>query len=108
MVAGLHQGSPQITEARVAHYEQGGVIWTGTAASQDAARGQLEAMAQAIGKGGSPFSNLQEVSLAGRLVFAVSDGDTTHYFFRSGAQVIWITPPWDSGLPFVVAALRVF
>ncbi|MBF8266549.1 MAG: hypothetical protein HW388_57 [Dehalococcoidia bacterium] len=110
MVAGLHQeGSPQLTEARVAYYEQGGVVWAGTATSPDAAREQLEAMAQAIGEGGTPFSNLRELSLAGRRVFTVSDGNNAHYFFfQSDAQVIWITPPGDSGTFFVEAALREF
>ena len=108
MVAGLHQGSPQITEAWVAYYERGGVMWAGTAVSGEAAREQLEAMAQAIGKGGTPFSDLREISLAGRRVFTVRDSSNAHYFFQSGALVIWITAPGVSGAPFVEAVLGRF
>ena len=105
IVATLHRGSLQITEAWIAYYERGGSVWAGTTASMDAAREQVEAMAQAIGKGGTPFSSPQEISLAGRRLFTVSDSSSTHYFFQDGVRVIWITSPWDSGLPFVEAAL---
>ena len=105
MVAGLHQRSPQVIEAWVAYYERGGTVWAGTTTSMDAAREQVEAMAQAIGKGGSPFSDLREISLEGRRLFTVSDNSSTQYFFQGSARVIWIVPPWDSGLPFVKAAL---
>ena len=108
MVAGLHQGSPQVTEAWVAYYERGGTVWAGTTASIDAAKAQLEDMAQAIGKGGTPFSDLREISLVGRRAFTVSDSTSVHYFFQGGTKVIWITPPGDSGLPFVEAAMRKF
>jgi hypothetical protein len=68
----------------------------------------VEAMAQAIGNGGTPFSNLREISLTGRRVFTVTDSNSAHYFFQSGAKVIWIAPPGDSGPPFVETALRKF
>ncbi|MBI2871726.1 MAG: hypothetical protein HYY00_00870 [Chloroflexi bacterium] len=107
MVARLHQGSPELTAAWVAYYEQGGVVWSGTTASPSAARQQLEDMAQAIGEGGTPFFKPQEVRVGGRQGFAVGDGyNNQHYFFQSGARVIWITPPTGSDTRFVEAAVR--
>ena len=108
MVEGLHQGSPKLTGAWVAYYERGGVVWSGTALSSTEAQDQLQAMAQAIGKGGTPFSNLRTVSLAGRQVFAVSDSERDHYFFQDAARVIWVTSPWANEAAFIEAALRGF
>lgn len=102
----LHFGFPQLTEAWVADYEQGGVIWVGITTSLNTAREQVEAMSQAIGKGGTPFSIPQEIKLEGRPVFSVADSSNNHYFFHSGAKVIWIMPPRGDGLSFVEAALR--
>ena len=108
MVGQMHQGSPQLAEAWVAYYEGGGVVWAGTAASTDAAGELLEAMAQAIGKGGTPFTGPQELRLGGRRVFTVNDGGSSHFFFQSGSTVIWVTPPPADGLRFLGTALSRF
>lgn len=106
MVGRIHQGTPYLTAAWIAYYEGEGVIWVGTAPSLSEARAQLEAMAEAIGKGGTPFFGLREVELVGRRAYTVNDGSQEHYFFQNGNQVIWVTSPRGSGSKFAEAVLK--
>ncbi len=106
MVSAMHQGPLQVTEAWIGYYEQDGMIWSGTTGSSESAKAQLESMASAIGKGGTPFSNIQESNREGRRIFTVRDSSSIHYFFQSGTQVIWVTLPRNSGSAFIDAVLR--
>ena len=108
MAVGMHQGSPKIIDAWIAYYEQDGVVWVGTTESPQVAQEQLEAMDQAIAKGGIGYSIPSELQISGRRVLAVADRSGTNYFFQSDSRVIWAKPPEGSGTSFVEALLRTF
>lgn len=108
MAVGMHQGSPKIIDAWIAYYEPDGVVWVGKTESPQVAQEQLEAMDQAIAKGGTGYSSPGELQISGRRVLAVVDRSGTNYFFQDGQRVVWVKAPEGSGTSFVEALLRAF
>ena len=104
-VGGMHRGTTEMTDAWIAYYDRGAISWVGITRSPSDAQEQLDAMLQAIGRGGTPFSKPQAATLGGYQVFTTGDQGSVNYFFRSGLRVVWVRPPNDRGSEFLNAAL---
>lgn len=99
-IAGMHEGEFDLQEARVYLYEGNATVWVGVAKGEQEAEGLLQAMAAAIGQGGSPFAAPRRIVVNGTPVFATSDGQQ-HYFYRSGKLVVWVAAPVTGTDPFL-------
>ncbi len=108
-VAGMHQETFSLDSAWVATYEGEATVWVGEAGSDANAQQLLQAMYEAIGRGGTPFSPPFVTQVGATPLFTTTDGRQQHYFYASGERVIWIAAPAAGGTVFVqeaTAALR--
>ncbi|MDP3879023.1 MAG: hypothetical protein Q8Q07_01790 [Dehalococcoidales bacterium] len=97
----LHGTSIELVSAYIANYAHSSpyhnvktTVWVGRAANQEAAIELINKMAEAITRGGSGFSNLQRLTVAGQDIFQVRGPGGAHFFYnsrKSPEEVIWLT-----------------
>ena len=100
-VGGMHTGSFALQDAWIATYQGGAAVWVGDAQSEAEAEQLVQAMASAIGRGGSPFSSPSQRTVNKKPMFTTSDGQQQHFFYRTGKRVVWIVVPARDGMRFV-------
>ncbi|MBI2847584.1 MAG: hypothetical protein HYX83_00250 [Chloroflexi bacterium] len=86
-------------------------VWVGKAESSQAAATLLSRMRQGIEKGGSPFSNLRQITVNEQTVFALDGPGGAHFFYQStknSEEVIWLTVEAASPTFILEQALELF
>lgn len=86
------------TDGYVAHYERDGfaaMLYVSRASVSSMTGVQIETMAARIRKGNTSFYHLKSYERNGTTVFSALGEGQIHYFYRRGADVIWIAsdPP---------------
>jgi hypothetical protein len=68
-------------------------------------------MTEGITKGGSVFSNLQQLTVSGHTVFRVAGPGGEHYYYNSrktSEEVIWLTIESADTLTILEEAIKIF
>ncbi len=110
----LHGTDIELVSAYIVEYVHGterGTVWVGRAESRDAAAELIRRMIEGIEKGGSGFSNLQRLTVAGHEVFRVDGPGGEHFFYSSREQrerVVWLTIEAADALPILEQAVKTF
>ncbi len=110
----LHGTDIELVSAYIVEYVYGaerGTVWIGITENSNAAAELTSKMVDAIGKGGSGFSNLQRLTIAGHEVFRVDGPGGEHFFYKSkktAKQVVWLTLEAADVLPILEQALKNF
>ena len=120
-VGRLHGSDIELVSAYIAEYahapspyhsgDQRLTVWVGRTESESAAAELTRRMAEGIEKGGSGFSNLQQLTIAGSDVFRVDGPGGEHFFYSSGEQreeVVWLSVEAADPLPILEQALENF
>ena len=94
----LHGKGIAGTDGYVAHYERGGLVamlYVSRPARSSTTGAQIEKMATGIRAGKTPFSHLKSSERNGTTVYSALGEGQIHYFYRRGADVIWLAadPP---------------
>jgi hypothetical protein len=94
----LHGKGIAGTDGYVAHYERGGLVamlYVSRSARSSTTGAQIEKMATGIRAGKTPFSHLKSSERNGTTVYSALGEGKIHYFYRRGADVIWLAadPP---------------
>ncbi len=112
----LHGTGISLQSAFIADYkgEYGGVhvqVWAGSAGSEAAATDLINRMVNGINRGGTGFTNLRQVKVAGHEVWQV-DGKGGQFFFyislEPGDRVVWLTIEGSDSASLLESAVRVF
>ncbi|MDP2729914.1 MAG: hypothetical protein Q8O55_05480 [Dehalococcoidales bacterium] len=102
-ISQLHGTSIELVNAYIASYshdfnpyhndDSQVTVWAGKTGNKDEAVKLTERMSEAIKRGDSPFSNLQQLTLDGHEVFQVTGPSGEHFFYVSPKtdMVIWLT-----------------
>ncbi len=113
-ISRLHGTEISLESAYIVEYAHNAdlaTVWVGRAESRDAAAELTRRMIEAIERGGSGFSNLQRLTIAGHEVFRVDGPGGEHYFYISGEQgerIVWLTVEATDALPILEQALKNF
>lgn len=89
----LHGKELAATDGYVAHYERNGsaaMLYASRTYFSFLAERQLQRMADRIRKGNTPFYHLKSYERSGATVFSALGEGQINYFYRRGADVIWI------------------
>ena len=94
----LHGKGLAGTDGYVAHYERNGLVamlYVSRPARSSMTGAQIEKMATGIRAGKTPFSHLKSSVRNGTTVYSALGEGQVHYFYRRGANVIWLAadPP---------------
>lgn len=65
-------------------------VWVAGFSSNTAAASMMNAMREKIAAGGSPFTPVGSRQLPGRSVYELNGMGQKHFYFQSGARVIWL------------------
>ena len=112
----LHGTDISLESAFIAEYrgEYGGdriQVWAGSAGSEVAAADLINRMVNGINKGGTGFTNLRQVKVAGRDVWQV-DGKGGQFFFyialEPADRVIWLTIEGSNSASLLESAVKIF
>lgn len=117
----LHNTNIVLTSAYIAEYSHTFnpyhsskdkiTVWVGRAETSQAAATLLSRMRQGIEKGGSPFSNLRQITVSGQTVFALDGPGGSHFFYQSAKkseEVVWLTIDAASPTFILEQALELF
>lgn len=86
-------------------------VWVGRGESSEIGAELTRRMLQAIEKGGSGFSKLRRLVIAGEEVFRVEGPGGEHFFYHSrrpAGEIVWLTIVADNALPILEQALKIF
>jgi len=89
----LHGKGIAGTDGYVAHYESDGLVamlYVSRPARSSMTGAQIEKMATGIRAGKTPFSHLKSSERNGTTVYSALGEGQIHYFYRRGADVIWL------------------
>lgn len=112
----LHGTSISLQNAFIAEYkaEYGGdhlTVWAGNAGSDPAAADLISRMVKGIERGGTGFTNLRQVKVAGHDVWQADGVGGNFFFYKSsetGDRVIWLTIEGSDSVSLLESAVRVF
>lgn len=111
----LHGTGISLVNAYIGEYSNRGddrvTVWVGEAANMDAAASLLQMMVDGIKRGGAGFSNLRQVTVAGRDVWQVDGPGGKHFFYGSGKpdrRVVWLTIQASDAAPPLELAVKIF
>ncbi|MBI4302495.1 MAG: hypothetical protein HY664_07805 [Chloroflexi bacterium] len=102
----LHGKNVGVTDGWVAHYENGATIWAGQTQNEGQAYQLLVTMTRRIEAGTPEFKDLERLPVGGHDVFTVTGLGQRHYYYQSGAYVIWIAAPNSGEIDFLKEAMR--
>jgi len=96
-VARLHRAQFPLTTGAVGIYgpQAEATVWAAGTLSGLMARDMLKQMEESISQGNSPFAPVGMSALDGRPVFELTGMGQTHYYFQSGARVVWVAASPD-------------
>lgn len=89
----LHGKNIGMRDGFVAHYGGGSsaaMLYVSQAQSEAVARQQVEQMTARIRSSTGPFTHLRESTRFGLTVYSALGQGQVHYYFRSGAAVVWL------------------
>ena len=89
----LHGKGLAAADAYVAHYERGGLVamlYVSRPVRSSMTGAQIEKMAAGIRAGKTPFSHLKSSERNGTIVYSALGEGRIHYFYRQGADAIWL------------------
>ena len=88
----LHRKQFPLTAGAVGNYglQAEVTVWAAGTLSNFLARAMLNQMEESLAQGNSPFTPVGMKALDGRPVFELTGMGQTHYYFQSGARVVWI------------------
>ncbi|MCL5960379.1 MAG: hypothetical protein M1358_13905 [Chloroflexi bacterium] len=89
----MHGHAFDFTEAYVAEYRGGSgstTAWISRVKSDTEAQALLDGMVARIGQGNETFTDLQQLTVDGRIVYSTVGNRQQHYFWVKGDTVIWI------------------
>ena len=91
-VTRLHQSRFLLTTGAVGNYGPRAevTVWAAGTLSGFLARAMLNQMEESIAQGNSPFTPVGMSAIDGRPVYELTGMGQTHYYFQSGARVVWI------------------
>lgn len=114
----LHGTDITLSNAYIAQYSgrYGGAhmqVWVGQAATQSEAMDLMQRMVAGINRGGTPFSNARQETIAGRNLWQADGTDGSFFFYISqnpNTRVVWITLQHSQGTTesLLESALKVF
>ncbi len=110
----LHGTDINLVSAYIVEYVQGnerGTVWVGITESSSAGAELTRRMIEGIEKGGSGFSNLQRLTIAGHEVFRVDGPGGEHFFYNSRESregVVWLTIETADVLPILEQVVNNF
>lgn len=113
-VSRLHGTDIKLTSASILEYARGneqGTVWIGGTDSREEADQLIQLMIAGVEKGGTGFSNLQRLTIAGHRVLRVDGPGGDHFFYNSRkteGQVVWLTLNVTDVLPVIEETLRNF
>lgn len=93
-MARLHGKDVELKDGYVSHYRASGrdaVLYVGQAQSATAASDLTERMRALIARGGTPFQQLSQLTVDGRVIYRVVGLGAEHYFYTSDDKSIWLT-----------------
>ena len=89
----LHGKSMPMREGFVAHYgsaSPAAMLYVSRAQTDTLAKQQVEQMTARIRASTGPFTHLREATRFGLIVYSALGQGQVHYYFRSGATVVWL------------------
>jgi len=91
-VARLHSKQFPLTTGAVGNYgpQTEVSVWATGTLSGFLARAMLNQMGESIAQGDSPFDPVGMSAIGGRPVYELTGMGQTHYYFQSGARVVWV------------------
>jgi hypothetical protein len=92
-ITGLHGKEFELTDGAFGSYGTKGEItlWISCSNSEASAGQLIIEMRDKIAEGNSPFEPIGEEALVGRMVYQLEGFGQAHFYFQSGALVIWLT-----------------
>lgn len=94
--------------AQYADSEARTTLWVGWAESEAAAQALTDRMTAKIGPDHPTFQSPQALTLGGRAVYVTTGQGQQHYYFRSGAAVVWVAVDSAAAQEVVHDTLRLF
>ena len=112
----LHGTDIKLVSGYIAEYAAiyGGekvTVWVGRAKDENDAAELLQRMAQAIGKGGTPFSAPKQVDISGHQIYQVQGPGGDNFFYQSHeskTDVVWLTVNSTNPKSLVEKAIMIF
>jgi len=92
-VSRLHGKTIDAVDAAVARYGNGTTLWISASSSALAASRLFWRMNRRMANGTEVFSTPRLQQIAGRSVFVTEGIGQIHYYYQSGARVIWLAVP---------------
>ena len=90
-IAQLHAKDFPLISGAMAVYGKGGArLWVSGVPAAPMAAGMVRDMRDKIAQGRSPFQPLETRAVANRTVYALEGMGQRHFYFQSGALVIWL------------------
>lgn len=89
----MHGKDIRLVRGFIAQYAGNGAaatMWAGWAESEAAAQALADRMTAKIGPDHPIFQDFRELTVGGRTVYAMTGQGQQHYYFRSGAAVVWV------------------
>ena len=89
----MHGMDIRLVRGFIARYAGNGAaatMWVGWAESEAAAQALTDRMTAKIGPDHPIFQDFQVLTVGGRTVYSVTGQGQQHYYFRSGAAVVWL------------------
>ena len=108
-VSRLHGKTIEVVDAAVARYRDGSTIWISASSSALDASRLFWRMNRRMANGTQVFSTPRPQEVGGRPVFVTEGIGQVHYYYQSGARVIWLAvPPGPHAGSAVEALLRLY
>ncbi len=107
----MHGKDIRLVRGFIAQYAGNGAratLWVGWAESEAAAQALTDRMTAKIGPDHPIFQGLRVLTLDGRTVYAATGQGQQHYYFRSGAAVVWVAVDSTAAQEVVHDTLRLF
>ena len=106
----MHGQDVGLVRGYIAQYAGEGAkatLWVGWAESETAAQALTDRMTAKIGSDHPVFRDLQALTFGGRTVYTTGEGQQ-HYYFRSGAAVVWVAVDSTAAQEVVHDTLKLF
>ncbi len=92
----LHGRSIDASDAVVARYANGAMLWISVSRSPLGASSLLWRMNRGMANGTRVFSTPRPETMRGRAVFATEGMGQKHYYYQSGRYVLWLSAPAEA------------
>ncbi len=107
----MHGQDVGLVRGYIAQYAGEGskaTLWVGWAESETAAQALTDRMTAKIGSDHPVFRDLQALTFGGRTVYTTTGEGQQHFYFRSGAAVVWVAVDSAAAQEVVHDTLKLF